>query len=60
MVRPGVTGWAQINYGHTTSKEEYIRKTEYDLYYVIHKSILFDIQIIMQTFETFLGMKGGR
>lgn len=60
MVRPGVTGWAQINYGHTTSKDEYIRKTEYDLYYVIHKSILFDIQIIMQTFETFLGMKGGR
>ncbi len=60
MVRPGVTGWAQINYGHTTSKEEYIRKTEYDLYYVIHKSILFDIQIVMQTFETFLGMKGGR
>lgn len=60
MVRPGLTGWAQINYGHTTSKEEYIRKTEYDLYYVIHKSILFDIQIIMQTFETFLGMKGGR
>lgn len=60
MVRPGITGWAQINYGHTTSKEEYIRKTEYDLYYVINKSILFDIQIIMQTFETFLGMKGGR
>jgi len=60
MVRPGVTGWAQINYGHTTSKEEYIRKTEYDLYYVIHKSILFDIQIVMKTFETFLGMKGGR
>ncbi len=58
MVRPGLTGWAQINYGHTTTKEEYIRKTEYDLYYVIHKSILFDIQIIMQTFETFLGMKG--
>lgn len=60
MVRPGLTGWAQINYGHTTTKEEYIRKTEYDLYYIIHKSILFDIQIIMQTFETFLGMKGGR
>lgn len=60
MVCPGLTGWAQINYGHTTSKEEYIRKTEYDLYYVKHRSMLFDIQIIMQTFETFLGMKGGR
>lgn len=60
MVRPGLTGWAQINYGHTTTKEEYIRKTEYDLYYVKHKSLLFDIQIIMQTFETFLGMKGGK
>lgn len=60
MVRPGLTGWAQINYGHTTTKEEYIKKTEYDLYYVKHKSLLFDIQIIMQTFETFLGMKGGR
>ncbi len=60
MVRPGLTGWAQINYGHTTTKEEYIRKTEYDLYYVKHKSLLFDIQILMQTFETFLGMKGGK
>ncbi len=60
MVRPGLTGWAQINYGHTTSLEEYIRKTEYDLYYVKNKSLLFDIQIIMKTFETFLGMKGGK
>ncbi|MDT4763365.1 sugar transferase [Sphaerochaeta sp. PS] len=60
MVRPGLTGWAQINYGHTTTLEEYIRKTEYDLYYVKHKSLSFDIQIIMKTFETFLGMKGGR
>ena len=60
MVRPGLTGWAQINYGHTTTLEEYIRKTEYDLYYVKNKSLSFDIQIMMQTFETFLGMKGGR
>jgi len=60
MVRPGLTGWAQINYGHTTDLDEYIRKTEYDLYYVKNKSLSFDIQIIMKTFETFLGMKGGR
>ena len=60
MVRPGLTGWAQINYGHTTTLKEYIRKTEYDLYYVKNKSLLFDIQIMMKTFETFLGMKGGR
>lgn len=60
MVRPGLTGWAQINYGHTTTLEEYTRKTEYDLYYVKNKSLIFDIQIIMQTFETFLGMKGGK
>jgi lipopolysaccharide/colanic/teichoic acid biosynthesis glycosyltransferase len=60
LVRPGITGWAQIHYGHTTSKEEYIRKTEYDLYYIKNKSILLDIQIILQTFETFLGMRGGR
>lgn len=60
LVLPGITGWAQIHYGHTTSKEEYIRKTEYDLYYVKNKSLLLDIQIILQTFETFLGMRGGR
>lgn len=60
MVRPGLTGWAQINYGHTTTLEEYIRKTEYDLYYVKNKSLLFDIQIMMKTFETFLGLKGGK
>lgn len=60
LVRPGLTGWAQINYGHTTTLEEYKRKTEFDLYYVKNRSLFFDFQIIMKTFETFLGLKGGK
>ena len=60
MVKPGLTGWAQIHYNHTTTLEEYRRKTEYDLYYVKNKSILLDIRIMLMTFETMLGMRGSR
>jgi lipopolysaccharide/colanic/teichoic acid biosynthesis glycosyltransferase len=60
MVRPGLTGWAQIHFSHTSTLEEYITKTELDLYYVKNKSTLFDIRIILMTFETVIGMRGSR
>ena len=59
-LRPGITGWAQVNYGHTTDIDDYRRKTEYDLYYVKNRSILLDLQIMLLTAETMLGMKGSR
>ncbi|AEX85628.1 glycosyl transferase possibly involved in lipopolysaccharide synthesis [Marinitoga piezophila KA3] len=57
---PGITGWAQINYKHTTTLEDYIKKTEYDLYYIKNRSSLLDFRIMLLTLETMLGMRGAR
>jgi exopolysaccharide biosynthesis polyprenyl glycosylphosphotransferase len=55
-VKPGITGWAQINYGYGNSNSDSHIKLEYDLYYVKHASPLLDIKIILQTLPTmFLG-----
>ena len=53
---PGITGWAQINYKHTTTLENYIKKTEYDLYYIKNRTIFLDFQIMLKTLETMIGM----
>ena len=59
-LNPGITGWAQIHYKHTSTLEDYIKKTEYDLYYVKNRSLILDIQIMLKTLETMLGMRGAR
>lgn len=58
--KPGITGWAQINYKHTSTLEDYIKKTEYDLYYIKNKNIWLDLRIMLLTLETMLGMRGAR
>ena len=58
--KPGISGWAQINYKHTTNLEEYKNKTEYDLWYVKNKSVLVDLKIITQTLETMLFKRGAK
>ena len=60
LLKPGITGWAQEKYQHTTTLEEYKRKTEYDLYYVKNKGFLLDLLIILRTSATMLGAKGSR
>jgi len=59
-LNPGITGWAQINYKHTSTLEDYIKKTEYDLYYVKNRSVFLDFQIMLKTLETMIGMRGAR
>lgn len=59
-LKPGITGWAQINYKHTSTLEDYKIKTEYDLYYIKNRNIIFDLQIMLKTIETMLGMRGAR
>jgi lipopolysaccharide/colanic/teichoic acid biosynthesis glycosyltransferase len=53
-VRPGVTGWAQVEYGYGASVEDAFRKLEYDLFYLKHLSILFDIAIVFRTVRVVL------
>jgi len=48
-VRPGLTGWAQIKAGYSMSTEEVTRKLCYDLYYIKHCSLAFDLRIIVDT-----------
>ncbi len=59
-LKPGLTGWAQINYRHTTTLEEYRTKLEYDLYYVKNHSVWLDLNIVLRTFEAVLFKRGAR
>jgi len=58
LAKPGLTGWAQINYGYAATVEDTGVKLEYDLYYIKHRSILMDIVIMLRTIGTVLGRKG--
>lgn len=59
-VRPGLTGWAQVQYSYGASVKDAIRKLEYDLFYLKHMSFLFDCVIIAQTVRIVLFGKGAR
>lgn len=52
LVKPGVTGWAQVNFGYGYSEDDSMSKLQYDLYYVKNKSIWLDIKIILRTIKT--------
>ena len=58
LVKPGITGWAQINFGYVSTVEDTIIKLEYDLYYIKHRSLSTDMSIILRTIGTVLGFRG--
>ncbi len=58
LVKPGITGWAQVNFGYAATIDETITKLEYDLYYVKHRSVFIDIMIILRTPATVFGFRG--
>ena len=58
LVKPGITGWAQINFGYAATVEDTIVKLEYDLYYIKHRNLLTDIAILLRTVGTVVGFKG--
>jgi lipopolysaccharide/colanic/teichoic acid biosynthesis glycosyltransferase len=60
MIRPGLTGWAQVRYRYGASLEETMRKLEYDLYYVKHLSIGLDLLIMFETVKTILLRRGSQ
>jgi sugar transferase (PEP-CTERM system associated) len=59
-VRPGVTGWAQVQRGYCASLQDNIDKLSYDLFYIKNMSIGFDLWVIFKTIKTILLAKGGR
>lgn len=60
VVKPGVTGWAQLKYSYGASEEDAIEKLQYDLYYIKNQTLLLDILVILQTVEIVLWGKGAR
>jgi len=59
LIKPGLTGWAQIQKSYYGNIEENLRKLEYDLYYLKNRGLILDIVIILRTFNI-LGRMGGR
>ncbi len=59
-VKPGVTGWAQIRLPYTAESDEARMKLEYDLYYVTHQNLLFDLAILLETVGVALTGAGAR
>jgi sugar transferase (PEP-CTERM system associated) len=59
-VKPGVTGWAQVKYRYAASVEDTAEKLRYDLYYVKHFSMAFDITIVLDTVKTILFQRGSQ
>lgn len=60
MVKPGITGWAQINYPYGASIEDARHKLEYDLYYAKNYSPFLDLLILLQTLRVVLWNEGAR
>jgi exopolysaccharide biosynthesis polyprenyl glycosylphosphotransferase len=58
LVKPGLTGWAQINYGYVASVKETMVKLEYDLYYIKHRTLNMDFNIVLRTVGTVLRRTG--
>jgi lipopolysaccharide/colanic/teichoic acid biosynthesis glycosyltransferase len=60
LVRPGVTGWAQVNYGYADDHAETMEKLTYDLYYVKHMSPVFDLRVLARSLLIVLTGRGAR
>jgi len=60
IIRPGLTGWAQVRYGYGASLEEALEKLQYDLYYIKHMSLSLDLLIMFETLKTVLLRRGAQ
>lgn len=58
VIKPGLTGWAQVNYSYGESIEESLIKLQYDLYYIKHRSVFLDLSITLKTITTVLFYRG--
>jgi lipopolysaccharide/colanic/teichoic acid biosynthesis glycosyltransferase len=58
MVKPGLTGWAQVHIGHANTKEDHARMLHYDLFYLSNQSLWLDFLILLKTVPTILQGKG--
>ncbi|MDY0221014.1 MAG: TIGR03013 family PEP-CTERM/XrtA system glycosyltransferase [Desulfobacterium sp.] len=60
VVKPGISGWAQVSYDYGASVEDAIEKLNYDLFYIKNMSTMFDIMIVLRTIKTVVFGRGSR
>jgi lipopolysaccharide/colanic/teichoic acid biosynthesis glycosyltransferase len=60
VVKPGLTGWAEVRYRYADSLESAMEKLRFDLYYVKHLSFAFDLTIVIDTVKIILFRRGAR
>ncbi len=60
MIRPGLTGWAQVRYGYGATLAESREKLEFDLYYIKHMSLGLDLLIMFETVKTIIRRQGAQ
>lgn len=58
VIKPGLTGWAQVNYPYGSNLDDSLMKLRYDLYYIKHRSLFLDINIVVKTMSTVLFFRG--
>jgi lipopolysaccharide/colanic/teichoic acid biosynthesis glycosyltransferase len=58
VVRPGLTGWAQVRYNYGSDDEDALVKLQYDLYYIRHQSLFLDLSIMLRTVGKIIRMSG--
>lgn len=58
IIKPGLTGWAQVNYAYGATIDDSLIKLQYDLYYIKHRSIFLDLNIAFKTITTVLFYRG--
>jgi exopolysaccharide biosynthesis polyprenyl glycosylphosphotransferase len=58
VIKPGLTGWAQVEYPYAMSKEEQMIKLRYDLFYIKERNLLLDLKIVIKTISTVLFFRG--
>ncbi|MDQ3756275.1 MAG: sugar transferase [Actinomycetota bacterium] len=58
LVRPGLTGWAQVKYGYAGSESDALEKLQYEFYYLRHQNLWFDLKIMGRTVRSVFGRRG--
>lgn len=58
IIKPGLSGWAQVNAKYASSEDDSIEKLQYDLYYIKERSLFLDFRIMVKTISTIIFFKG--
>jgi lipopolysaccharide/colanic/teichoic acid biosynthesis glycosyltransferase len=59
LVRPGLTGWAQVKYGYAGDEDDALEKLQYEFFYLRHQSLRFDLRVVGRTVRSVAGSEGG-